>query len=148
MFFLFLEEIRFLFCSACLLNFISTFLCEAKRERTEGQRLLCCHRRPVRLLAAHPRPVRREARDAAAQRANIHKQVCILAHPATSSGIRALRLQRAEVLFMKGACFPSPPLILVACVGEGVKLKAKRHLTLEERLSAKPPDSEWTSGSC
>lgn len=42
--FLFLEEIHFLSCSACILNFIFPFPCEAKPARTTGQRWLCCHR--------------------------------------------------------------------------------------------------------
>lgn len=39
---LYLEEICFLFCSACILNFIFTFLCQAKCERAKGQCLLRC----------------------------------------------------------------------------------------------------------
>lgn len=43
-FFLFLEEIRFLSCSACILNFIFPFPCGAKPMHTTGQRWLCCPR--------------------------------------------------------------------------------------------------------
>lgn len=43
-FFLFLEEIRFLSCSACILNFIFPFPCGAKPMHTTGQHWLCCPR--------------------------------------------------------------------------------------------------------
>lgn len=72
-----------------------------------------------------------------------------------------LRPQRAEVLFMRGARFCSPLLILVACLGGGMKQKAKKHLSWQRLLHlplheggnrgkarAKIPDSLWTAGSC